>query len=104
MKEMQKKIEEFVKKHGLGTTAEIRALDLASELGELAKEIIKSTDYGRRKATVGREIEQELGDVLFSTVCLANKYSVDLEKALNSAIKKYEERLQKGGAGSEFKK
>lgn len=102
MKELQKKIREFVEKNDLVASSESRALDLAAEVGELAKEIVKSTNYGKSEAVVAKGIEWELGDVLFSTICLANKYNVDLEKALNKAIEKYAERLQRGGAGSEF--
>ena len=104
MKELQEKVRNFVEKNSLEASPEIRALDLVSELGELSKEILKSTNYGKSKPVARKEIELELGDLLFSTICLANKYDVDLEKALNNAIEKYSKRLKSGGAGSEFQK
>lgn len=46
MKDIQQKVAEFVKKYKLKHPPEISALDLVSEIGELAKEIIKTTNYG----------------------------------------------------------
>src|SRR3712207_4177882 len=78
-----------------------RALDLASEVGELAKEILEGTAYGRAPFEVPEGWTGELGDALFALVCLANSTGVDLEAALNAALEKYRERLAFGGdAGS----
>lgn len=48
MKDLQKKIEEFVRVHDIKCGAGERMLDLVSEVGEVSKEILKSTDYGRK--------------------------------------------------------
>jgi NTP pyrophosphatase (non-canonical NTP hydrolase) len=76
-------------------------LDLLSELGEVAKEILKSTNYGSRGPEYREEIKEELGDAFYSLINLANHYSVDLEEALALVLQKYEKRLSKGSAGSE---
>lgn len=99
---MQKKVAEFVAQNNLDTGAEFRALDLMSEIGEVAKEILKMTDYGKSDAEPREEIKGELGDALFSLMALANRLDVDLEEALDSVLQKYAKRLQQGGsAGSE---
>ena len=72
MKEIQNKVKEFCERYGLECPTEVRVLDLVSELGELAKEIIKSTNYGRKQFEFRDEIKTELGDVLFSLIMLAN--------------------------------
>ncbi len=68
----------------------------------MSKEYLKGTDYGREpfeEPTDGWQ--DELGDVLFSLVCLANSTDVNLEAALQTALNKYEERLRlEGDAGS----
>lgn len=93
MKEIQEKVREFVRKHDLDTSSEVRMLDLASEVGELAKELLKTTDYGKSEDK-GKLSADELGDVLFSLVCLANTQKIDLSEALEKALFKYEERIK----------
>ena len=84
---------------------EHRALDLASEVGELSKEILKLSDYGKKSIEVKgqdfKALENELGDVLFSLMTIANYFDISLEEALEMVLKKYEKRTKKGGAGSE---
>jgi len=99
--EIQEKIKQFTAKNNLDTDPSSRALDIMSELGEVAKEILKQTNYGKQEAKQTKEIESELGDLLFSLTCLANTYNIDLDKALNKVLDKYEKRLEKGSAGSE---
>ena len=102
MKELQNRVKEFCKKYGLESPAEHRVLDAMSELGEVAKEILKMSDYGRKPIKYRKELELELGDLLYSIITIANYFNVDLEKALNKVLKKYEERLlNKGFAGSQ---
>ncbi len=99
--EFQKKVAEFVKTYKLEASVPYRVLDLVAEVGELAKEVLKSTHYGRQSFRPSQSWREELGDVLFALVCLANSTDVDLEKALEQALSKYRKRLaQKGDAGS----
>lgn len=100
--EFQRKVADFVSNRGLGTTPHARLLDLSSEIGELAKEALKATDYGREPfEDPTDDWEDEMGDVFFSLACLANSTGVDLEAALQSSLDKYKERLRReGNAGS----
>ena len=63
--------------------------------------MLKMTDYGRKKPEYREEMKSEMGDLLYSTITLANSFDIDLEEALNSVLQKYETRLLKGSAGSE---
>lgn len=101
LKDIQKKIKEFTTKNNLEASVEIRTLDLVSEIGELSKEVIKSSDYGTKEFKVTENLEYELGDVLFVTLFLANKLNIDIETALEKVLSKYEKRANKGGIGSE---
>ena len=101
MKEVQKKVREFCKRHGLESPPEHRVLDAMSELGEVAKEILKMSDYGRRPLRYREEIKLELGDLVYSVITIANSFGVDLGGALDAVLEKYEKRLKKGSAGSE---
>lgn len=99
--QMQKQVAKFVELHGLRAGVAHRMLDLVSEIGELSKELLKSTDYGKKEFRSGENWEEELGDVLFSLICVANATGVDLGQALATVLEKYERRLEfKGNAGS----
>ena len=101
MPNLQQQVKDFCQTHQLDTPLEFRMLDLISELGEVAKEILKTSNYGNRKFHLQPEFSDELGDV-FLLITVANQCDIDLEEALQQAIKKYEYRLlTKGNLGSE---
>ena len=101
MKNLQEKVKKFCEENNLDSAIEYRLLDTLSELGEVSKEILEMTNYGRKKMELGEEIKSELGDVFYSLITVANSIDIDLESALEDVLKKYERRLKRGGAGSE---
>ena len=107
MENWQKRAHQFAQKHNLSHSPGVYALDLLSEFGEVAKELLKATDYGARDyckhAPVDNPaIADELGDMLYSLCQLATAVNVDLDKALTAALDKYEARQQeKGHPGSQ---
>jgi len=48
MQKLQKKVKKFVDKHNMGYSPETATLDLVSEVGEVAKEILKASGYGKK--------------------------------------------------------
>ena len=91
----------FAVDHNLTHSASVYALDMVSELGEVAKELLLATDYGRQEAQFGDRLAGELGDVLYSLCLLATAVDVDLDAALTAALEKYTQRFQeKGHSGS----
>ncbi len=94
LNELQKTIEKFVEDRKIGTTVESRMLDLLSESGELAKEVLKSTDYGKRGFERTDDFVNEFGDVFFSLVCLANQTDLNLEHVIREALVKYDKRFK----------
>lgn len=88
----QRRVARFLDEHDLRTDPASRVLDLASEVGELAKDVNESTDYGtsRAAATVS---PGELGDALFCVLALAAETGIDAEEALTGALAKYEDRI-----------
>jgi len=101
MKNLQQKIKLFCDQNKLNSSIEHRVLDTMSELGEVAKEILKMSDYGRSKIQYNEKLKMELGDVLYSIITVANSFDIDLEEALNKVLKKYEKRLIKGSPDSD---
>ena len=67
---------------------------MSSELGEIAKELIKESDYGTKPLSQEHDpnLELKLGDAYYSLLELANTLNVDLETALKKVLEKYEER------------
>ena len=98
----QEEVKEFAKKNKLSHKPDIHMLDLVTEIGEVAKEILKATDYGKKEFKSREEMKSELGDAFYSLIMVANECGVDLEDALKLVLEKYKKRLSKGGAGSEF--
>lgn len=93
MRAIQEKAAGFARAHGLNMDPLIRFLDLSSELGELSKELLKSSGYGAAPAMAGPAVEEELGDCVFSLLCLADSLDLDAETALNGALEKYRKRF-----------
>lgn len=103
----QQRATNFAQKHNLSRPAGVYALDLVSEVGEVAKEILLATEYGERPFaardphTTDR-LAAELGDVLYSLCLLASTAGVDLEEALTDTLQKYDARWRTSGhPGSE---
>jgi len=99
--EFQERVARFVAEHKLEAGVEIRLLDLLSELGEVAKEVLKGNQYGTSPLVQTPAWEEELADVFFALVCLANSTGVDLDRGLQTVLEKYALRAQvKGHPGS----
>ena len=100
---MQKKVADFIESHQLKTDVATRMLDLISEVGELSKEILKATDYGKRPFAPNESWHEEMGDAFFSLICIANSTGVDLEQSLSTVLDKYQKRIeatQSAGSGN----
>lgn len=100
MNHLQTKVRSFCRDNNLESPLEHSVLDLISETGELAKEVLLMTDYGRRNLEYREEVSGELGDLFYSLITVANILDVDLDEALDSALGKYSRRLESGSAGS----
>ncbi|MDO4493624.1 MAG: MazG-like family protein [Clostridia bacterium] len=80
---------------------ENRLLDIQSELGELAKEVLKATRYGAVPFRPTDAFREEYGDVLYALLTLAEETDTDPAAALASVLGKYRARFaRKGGIGS----
>jgi NTP pyrophosphatase (non-canonical NTP hydrolase) len=68
---------------------------LAEEVGELGRELnFRFGDKPRSEKDKAGSIADELADVLFIVVLLANDLGIDLRSALNATLEKYERRAK----------
>ncbi|MEM2988507.1 MAG: nucleotide pyrophosphohydrolase [Candidatus Bathyarchaeia archaeon] len=66
---------------------------LIEEVGELAREMNAREGMKRKKRTEPEaDIGLEMADILFSLICLANHYDVNLENKFKEVMEKYSER------------
>ena len=93
LEEAQEKVNHWIEKYGVRYFDELTNLAvLTEEVGELAK--VMSRKYGEQsfKETDSQNLEDELADVLFVIICIANQSNTDLTKALKENLLKKTER------------
>jgi len=86
----------------LATDVQARAMMLASEVGELMKEVVKATGYGTRPFRITPGFRDELGDVMTVLALLAEASGVSLSDCAALTADKMRSRLaEHGRVGSE---
>ena len=101
MQDIQEKVQKFCDEHNLNISPQSRLIDTVSELGEVAKELLVGSDYGKKSFQQNEKIELEIGDVVFSIIALSNSLDINIEDALQKVLKKYEQRAKQGSIGSD---
>lgn len=88
----QQKVATFIHEHGMEAPSVYRLLDLLSELGEVAKDVAESTDYGESPERL-KVHSDEIGDTLFALLALADELEINASEALDEALAKYGDRI-----------
>ena len=89
LNEAQEKVDVWIKSVGVRYFNELtNTAILMEEVGELAR--IMARKYGEQSTKKGEvlELEDEMADVLWVLICLANQTGVNLEEALNKNLEK----------------
>ena len=86
----QKRVDEWIKTVGVRYFSELTNMAiLTEEVGELARIMARTYgDQSFKKNEEGRELGDEMADVLWVLICLANQTGVDLTKALEKNFEK----------------
>ena len=94
LEHMQKEVDAYIGQFKAGYFSPLGQLArLTEEVGELAREINHS--YGEKKKKPSEEdkaLEEELGDVLFIIISLANSLDIDLSEAFELTMQKFTQR------------
>lgn len=94
LKQLQKIVDDWINQFEEGYWSPLSMLaSLMEEVGELAREINHREKFKKKKeAEPEVDIGLELADILFSLICLANHYEVDLEGKFKEVMEKYSSR------------
>jgi NTP pyrophosphatase (non-canonical NTP hydrolase) len=88
---IQKEVDDYISQFKEGYFPPLSMLArLTEELGELARAL--SHDAGFKKSKIGEaegDIAEELSDLIFVAVCLANSLGIDLDQSFGAAMTKY---------------
>lgn len=89
LKEAQKLVDDWIREHGVRYFSELtNMVVLTEEVGELAR--VMARKYGDQSFKEGEEanLEEEMADVLWVLICLANQTGVDLTEAFQKSMSK----------------
>mgnify|MGYP000619186946 CR=1 FL=1 len=94
IKQAQDQVDEWIKTIGVRYFSELTNMAiLAEEVGELARIMARTYgDQSFKKEELKKDLGDEMADVLWVLICLANQTGVDLTEALQKNIKKKTER------------
>ena len=93
LRELQQEVAKWIKSIGVRYFSELtNTAILMEEVGELAR--VMSRKYGDQSTKVGEELNlaDEMTDVLWVLVCLANQTGVDLTEAFRQNMQKKTQR------------
>lgn len=92
--QLQEEVDTYISQFKEGYFSPLAMLArMTEELGELAREI--NHYYGekpKKDSEIPKTIEEELGDMLFVLICMANSLHVDLEAAHHLVMHKFKTR------------
>ena len=94
LQEAQHKVDEWIRTYGVRYFGELTNLAiLTEEVGELARVIVRT--YGEqsfKKSDEDANLADEMADVLWVLICLANQTGINLTEAFEKNIQKKTER------------
>lgn len=89
IKEAQEAVDRWIKEYGVRYFSELTNMAcLTEEVGELAR--VMARRYGDQSFKVGEhhDLSEEMADILWVLICLANQTGVDLTEALKKSFEK----------------
>ena len=94
IKILQKQVDEWIKTIGVRYFNELTNMAmLTEEVGEVARIIARRYgEQSEKESDKYKDLGEELADVLFVTLCLANQTGVDLQAAFDKKMKVKTER------------
>ena len=90
IKEAQQEVDQWIKTVGVRYFSELTNMAiLTEEVGELARIMARTYgDQSFKKSVLNKDLGDEMADVLWVLICLANQTGIDLTDALKKNIEK----------------
>lgn len=90
IQEAQQNVDQWIKTYGVRYFSELTNMTiLMEEVGELARIMARTYgDQSFKKSDLSKNISDEMADVLWVLLCLANQTGVNLEEAFQKNIEK----------------
>ncbi len=90
IQEAQNKVDEWIKTYGVRYFSELTNMTiLTEEVGELARIMARTYgDQSFKKADMDKNLADEMADILWVLMCLANQTGVDLTEAFEKNMEK----------------
>ncbi len=90
MKDIQRSVDMWVRQCKIGYFEPLECIArIAEEVGELSREVSHRYGSKKRKDTDDTaDLEEELGDVIFSLTCLANSLNLDMDRGFKHVMNK----------------
>jgi len=90
IEQAQKTVDEWIHEHGVRYFSELTNMAiLTEEVGELARIMARRYgDQSEKESDKGADLGDEMADVLWVLLCLANQCNVDLTSAFNQNLEK----------------
>jgi NTP pyrophosphatase (non-canonical NTP hydrolase) len=88
LKGVQKAVDEWIQNHGVRYFNELTNMaQLTEEVGEVARIIARRYgEQSEKESDKNKDLGEELADVIFVAVCLANQTGVDVQKAFEDKL------------------
>lgn len=88
IKNAQKDVDNWIKAHGVRYFNELTNMaQLTEEVGEVARIIARRYgEQSEKESDKTKDLGEELADVMFVVLCLANQTGVNLEEAFNKKL------------------
>ncbi len=103
IKNAQKAVDAWIQKHGVRYFNELTNMaQLTEEVGEVARIIARRYgEQSEKESDKNKDLGEELADVIFVVLCLANQTGVNLEEAFQKKLKLKTERDHNRHHGNE---
>ena len=90
IKNVQKEVDDWINEHGVRYFNELTNMaQLTEEVGEVARIIARRYgEQSEKESDKDKDLGEELADVMFVVLCLANQTGIDLQDAFDKKMDK----------------
>ena len=94
LKQAQQAVDDWIKEHGVRYFDELTNMaQLTEEVGEVARIIARRYgEQSEKESDKEKDLGEELADVIFVALCLANQTGVDIQEAFDRKLQKKTQR------------